>query len=150
MVYNDKDKGMTISASLLPITGAVCLLMSLLEGWVLALVLYVKWQPLKKLFPGVRDLVRSHVDYAMMGAVLFGIYAVIRLMNLDLHVTAIAALVIGALYNPFGFLVKAVKPEMGQPEKSIEKIGILLGFIPATYGFTVFCGTLILNVFSVQ
>lgn len=144
----DGERIMTISLSLLPLAGAACLLLSVLEGWILALVMYVKWEPLKKMFPGVRDLIRSHVDYAMMGAALFGIYAVIRLMALELHVSAIVALIIGALYNPFGFLVKAVKPEMAKAEKPMEKLGILLGFIPATYGFGMFCVKLIQSVLA--
>lgn len=139
---------MNITVSLLAPAGAVCLLLSVLEGWVLALVLYVKWEPVKRLFPGVRDLIRSHVDYAMMGVILMGIYAVARVMALALPPSATAALVIGAVYNPFGFLVKAVNPKMAKAEKPIEKLGILMGFVPATYGFVVFCVIVIRAYFT--
>ena len=139
---------MSLNESLLPLAGAICIASSVLEGWFLALILYVKWEPVKKLFPGVRDLVHSHVDYAMMGAVLFGIYAVLKVMHVDLHPVVILALAAGAIYNPFGFLVKAVKPEMGKADTAIQKIGILLGFIPATYGFLAFCIALVQHLLS--
>ena len=139
---------MTISLSLLPIAGALCLLLSLLEGWILTVILYLKWEPLKKAFPGVKDLIRSHVDYAVMGGMLFGVFAVLKGMNLDLHPSAIAALAMGALYNPFGFVIKAVKPELAKAEKPIEKIGVILGFLPATYGLLALCVTLVFHGIS--
>jgi len=109
------------------------------EGWLLALIIYADVKALKKRFPGQRDLVRSHVDYVLMGALLFGSYLLIKHMALDLPPTAIGALVLGAVYNPFGFLIKAVNPDLAMAKSKAGQVGILLGFIPATYGFGYLC-----------
>lgn len=126
---------MEISLSLIPVAGAFCLLVSILEGWIMALIRYMKIGSLKKVFPGYQYLVRSHVDYAIMAGLLLGIYLVLANMNIFISETAIVALIIGALYDPFGFLLQAVKPGIAESDSRIMKIIILLGFVPATYGF---------------
>ena len=125
--------------SLLPVAGALCLSATLFEGWAMALIRYLKIESLKKLFPGYRYLVRSHIDFAMMAALVFILYVVLTHLDLSLSRVAISALVIGALYNPFGFLLQAIKPELAESNSTLLKIGILLGFIPATYGFGSAC-----------
>jgi len=128
-----------IEMSLLPVTGAVCFLAALIEGWIMALIQYLKLEPVKKLFPGYIYLVRSHVDYVMMASLVFVIYLVLNSLELSLSKAAITALIAGALYNPFGFLLQAIKPEMAESESLWMKAGILLGFIPLTYGVGASC-----------
>jgi len=126
---------MEINVSLIPAAGAVCLLASVLEGWILVLMRYMRISSLKKIFPGYKYLVRSHVDYAIMAGLLFVIYLVIVSMNLPVSKAAIVALIVGAIYNPFGFLLQALKPDITESDSFMIKIAILIGFIPATYGF---------------
>lgn len=125
--------------SLLPVAGALCLSAALIEGWIMALIRYLKIESVKKLFPGYRCLVKSHIDFAMMAALVFAVYVLLTRLELSLSRVAISALVMGALYNPFGFFLQAIKPELAESNATLLKIGILLGFIPATYGFGSAC-----------
>ncbi len=134
--------------SLLPAAGAVCFLAALIEGWIMALIQYLKLEPVKKLFPGYKYLVRSHVDYVMMATLVFVIYLVLNSLELSLSKVAILALIAGALYNPFGFLLQAIKPEMAESDSILLKAGILLGFIPLTYGVGIACILIIRKAIS--
>lgn len=125
--------------SLLPVAGAVCLLAAVIEGWMLALIHYLKLASVEKLFPGYRYLVRSHVDYAMMAALVFATYLILKSLGLSLPKLATAALIIGAVGNPLGFLLQALKPEIAEPDSIVLKVGILVGLIPATYGIGYAC-----------
>ncbi|MDY6905508.1 MAG: hypothetical protein SWH61_12585 [Thermodesulfobacteriota bacterium] len=126
---------MIINASLLPLAGAICLLAAIAEGWIMALIRYADLRPLKRRFPGYRYLARSHVDFAVMAALLFGIYLLQAGMDLSLSALTVAALIIGALYDPFGFFLQALKPDIAESDAPLMKLLILAGFIPATYGF---------------
>ncbi len=137
---------MEIEMSLLPVTGAVCLLAALIEGWVLALIRYLKLESAKKLFPGYGYLVKSHIDYTMMAALVFVVYFVLTSLDLSLSKLEISALIVGALYNPLGFLLQAIRPEIAESDSILLKIGVLLGFIPATYGFGTVCIVVICKV----
>lgn len=139
---------MEVDISLLPVAGTFCLLAVLIEGWVMALIRYLNVKPLKHLFPGYRYLVRSHVDYALMAALLFVVYLVLRSLELSPSKLAIFALILGTLYNPFGFLLQAIKPELTESASKPMKIGILLGFIPATYGFGSLCTLIITKLLT--
>lgn len=125
--------------SLLPVAGAICLLAAVIEGWVLALIHYLKWEPVKKIFPGYRYLVRSHIDYAMMATLVFVTYLILKNLGLALPKLAIVALIVGAFGNPFGFFLQAIKPELLETDSLLLKVGILLGLLPATYGIGTAC-----------
>jgi len=137
-----------VDISLLPVAGTLCLIVVLIEGWMMALIRYLNIKSMKKLFPGYRYLVRSHVDYALMAALLFVVYLVLANLELSPSKLAISALIIGALYNPFGFLLQAIKPELTESDSKPLKVVILLGFIPATYGFGSVCTLIIAKVIT--
>ncbi|BCS96719.1 hypothetical protein DSLASN_23510 [Desulfoluna limicola] len=139
---------MEIDTSLLPVAGTFCLMAVLIEGWVMALIRYLNIKPLKHLFPGYRYLVRSHVDFALMAALLFVVYLVLKSLELSPSTLTISALITGALYNPLGFLVQAIKPELTESDSKSLKIVILLGFIPATYGFGSVCILIIISLLT--
>lgn len=125
----------TVSVSWLLVTAALALLISLVEAWIATLIVYVKVKPLKRLFPAPHNLIRSHVDYTIMTALLgFSYFAVIQLA-IDLPETIIVLLCIGVLYNPFGFLVKAIWPNAGHSDTFWGKLGVCIGFLPASIGF---------------
>lgn len=125
---------METGISLLPVTGCICLLISVITGWVLALIRYLKINSLIRLFPGYHYLVRSHVDYIIMGVLLFAIYAVLSALDIFISKSVIAALITGALYNPAGFIFQAVTPEIAEGDSIGIKIGILAGFVPISFG----------------
>ncbi len=117
------------------VTAAGMLIFSLIEAWIAALIIYGKVAYLKKIFPATQNLVRSHVDYTIMTALLAIIYLSCLHLNIELPGAIIVILCVGAVYNPFGYLVKAVNPKAGQSETMIGRIAVCSGFLPATIGF---------------
>ena len=132
---------MEISISWLIITASICLAISIIEGWFLVLSRFLDI----KIFPGYGYLVKSHIDYIMMSGLLFAIYLILNSLNLTLSNSTIVALTIGALYNPFGFLLQAIKPNIADTDSKIIKAGLLIGFLPAIYGFLGVAYTVILK-----
>lgn len=130
---------MEIEISLLIVTAGICLIISIAEGWVIAFIRYLNIKTLQKIFPGYRYLVRSHVDYAIMAILLFAIFCILSIMNITISKSVIVALIVGSLYNPAGFIIQAVNPKIADGDSLLIKSAILLGFIPATYGFGSVC-----------
>jgi hypothetical protein len=118
------------------IIGGLCLLISVFEGWIMVLIKYLKLSRIKKFFPGYQNLAKSHIDSVMMAFLLFIIYLVINNLSIKLSSITILALAAGALFGPLGFLSQAIKPELSATDTSLQKIGIMVGFIPATYGIS--------------
>ena len=127
---------MTISQDTLIFTAAICLIISLGLAWVASFILYVKTAWLKKLVKANHQLIRAHIDYLMMCMLLVVTYFICQERDVLLPTWCIITACIGALYNPFGFIVLAFKPKMANPETTLEKARVLLGFLPATIGFT--------------
>lgn len=130
---------MEIEISLLPVTACICLVISIVEGWIMAFMRYLRIKTLQKLFPGYRYLVRSHVDFLIMATLLFSIFCILSVINVTISKPVIIALIVGALYNPAGFILQAVNPEIADGDSLLIKSATLLGFIPATYGFGSVC-----------
>ncbi len=126
---------MQLDLSLLLITAAICMLVSLGLAWLASLILYLKIAPLKRIFPATHQLIRAHIDYLLMFGLLVISYFLSTHLELALPAWAIVLLCLGSLYNPFGFIVLAMKPKMANPETAAEKARILIGFLPATIGY---------------
>lgn len=127
---------MTISHDTLLLTAAVCLLVSLGLAWVASFILYMKTAWLKKVVKANHQLIRAHIDYILMCLLLISTYYLCQEREILLPAWSIVTACIGALYNPFGFIVLAFKPKMANPETALEKARVLLGFLPATIGFS--------------
>ena len=126
---------MTLDLSLLLITAAVCMLISLGLAWLASLILYLNLARLKRIFPATHQLIRAHIDYLLMFGLLVITYFLSTHLELVLPMWVIALLCLGSLYNPFGFIILAMKPKMANPETTAEKARILIGFLPATLGY---------------
>lgn len=126
---------MALDLSLLLITAAICMLISLGLAWLASLILYLKLARLKRIFPATHQLIRAHIDYLLMFGLLVITYFLSTHLELALPVWVIALLCLGSLYNPFGFIILAMKPKMANPETIAEKARILIGFLPATLGY---------------
>ena len=127
---------MTLSdPSLLLITAAICMLISLGLAWLASLILYAKISRLKRIFPATHQLIRAHIDYLLMFILLVAAYYLQNLLSITLPMWVIALLCIGSLYNPFGFIVLAIKPELANPQTFGQKLRVLTGFLPATLGY---------------
>ena len=119
---------------LLPLAAAICLFMALVEAWFMTMVRYFKLTSVKKLFPGYGDLVRSHIDYLMMAALVFSMYLVLVELSIQPPIFILWLVFIGALYNPFGFLLQAIKPDLGNTNTFMSKLGVAIGFLPLSIG----------------
>ncbi len=119
--------------NLLPLAAALCLFIALVEAWIMTLIRYLKMESLRKVFRNYRDLVRSHIDYLMMAALTGAIYWIVQSLQITLPDLIIWLIFIGALYNPFGFVLQAIKPDLADGGY-LSKVGIVLGFMPLTIG----------------
>lgn len=117
------------------VTAAVCLLISLVLAWLGALILYAGLPPLKKTFTAPHQLIRAHIDYLLMTGLLVVTFFLCQHRQIVLPTAVVWLTVVGALYNPFGFIVLSMKPEMANPQTIGEKLFILVGFLPATIGY---------------
>ncbi len=124
-----------ITSQWLLITAAIALLISLFEAWLATLIIYGKVGFLKKIFPATHNLIRSHVDYTMMTALVGFIYLALDHLQIELPKAIIVILCIGVLYNPFGFVLKAINPKAGNSDTVMGRIIVCAGFLPATIGF---------------
>lgn len=123
------------SPNALLITGAICMLISLALAWLASLIFYAKVQRLKAIFPATHQLIRAHIDYLLMFILLVTTYYLVKELNITLPAWVIALLCIGSLYNPFGFILLAIKPKLANPETPLQKLRVLTGFLPATLGY---------------
>ena len=124
-----------ISLSWLLVVAAGVMIFSLFEAWLATLIIYGKVKILKKLFPATHNLIRSHVDYIMMTTLLSVAYFFCLHLNIALPKTIIVLICIGAIYNPFGFFIKAINPKAGQSDTFLGKFMVCAAFLPTTIGF---------------
>lgn len=117
-----------VSPSWLLVTGVIALLISLIEAWIATLIVYGKVEFLRKIFPATHNLIRSHVDYTIMTALLGFTYFSIIHLSLQIPAWVIVTLCIGVLYNPFGFVIKAINPAAGSSDTVLGRV-----FVPAFY-----------------
>lgn len=95
---------MEFNMTMLPLASSICLIIALVEAWFMTMVRYFKWSSIKRMFPGYRYLVLSHIDYLMMASLVYSIYLVLTEFSITLPQGVVWLIFIGALYNPFGFL----------------------------------------------
>lgn len=119
---------------LLPLAASICLFTAMIQAWLMTLIRYLKIESIRNLFPNYRDLVRSHVDYLMMASLIFAIYLVVVQLEIVLPAMVVWLLFVGSIYNPFGFLLQAIKPNIVEGGGVLAKAGAVLGFIPLTLG----------------
>lgn len=98
----------------LAVAAAVCLTMALIEAWLVLGRVSVKEGPLAWLLPNTKDLLSSHIDYLMMALFLFVFYGLFRVMGVAPPDWLVAAACFGSFFNPFGFLLRAMKPSYQQ------------------------------------
>lgn len=117
------------------VIAAGAVIASLIEAWLATLIIYGKVTALKKVFPATHNLIRSHIDYIMMATLLSITYFICHHLTIELPVWVIIVLCFGAIYNPFGFILKAINPQAGNAETVFGRIMVCAGFVPTTIGF---------------
>ena len=118
---------------LMPLAASICLLTALVQAWILTSVRYFKMTFFRRIFKNYKDLVRSHVDYLIMSALIMALYLMVQSMSLQVPEPILWLVFIGALYNPFGFILQAIKPDIAEGG-FMKKVGVGIGFMPTTIG----------------
>ena len=101
-----------MTTDLLLITASVCLIISLALAWLASLILYAKIGFLKQIFKANHQLIRAHIDYLLMMILLVVCFYLIERLQLVIPNGIILLTCLGALYNPFGFIILAIKPHL--------------------------------------
>ena len=125
---------MSFEINLFLITACLCLIIALIEAWIMMFILVFETKALKRIFKNYRDLVRSHIDYLMMSMLFFALYAVFRFIELEVPAFIAWSSLVGGLLNPFGFLVTAIKPRDPSSGSSYEKLSAVLLVVPLSIG----------------
>jgi hypothetical protein len=93
------------------LTGSLCLIIALIQAWLLVAVFSSETSPVSRIIPGRQDLLKSHIDYLMMAQFLFIFFMLYRVLSLTPPLWVVACVCIGSFFNPFAFFVRAVKPD---------------------------------------
>jgi hypothetical protein len=120
------------------VTGALALIISLAQAWIVSLIYYVRVGFLKKIFPSPHQLIRSHVDYCIMIGLLGFLYVCTIYLEISLPKIILFLACLGALWNPFPFVFLAMEKDVEQKRRNMsvrERAFICIGFLPLTIGF---------------
>lgn len=126
---------MSAQLSMLLLAGSICLFVTLVEAWCLTAVRHLDLPVAKRLFPGHAYLLKSHLDFLHMCALLFGCALVLDHLAIELPPVLLAAVCVGSVLNPLGFLALAVRPEL--PQRPSSPFGALMAasFALTTAGY---------------
>lgn len=126
---------MSVTPYWLLAVAAASLIVSLILAWIASFLVYTKPARLAAVFVAPFQLVRAHIDYLLMSLLLVMVFHLNERLGLDLPPSVIVLLCVGSVYNPLGFVVMAIRPQLGRPTTRAGQLGILLGFLPATLGY---------------
>ncbi len=115
-------------------TALLLVIVSLVLAWTASLAMYLRVPVLVRAFPSPFQLVRAHIDYLLMAMLLVVFVLLADRQGLELPDWLQLMMIIGAVYNPVGFVVLATRTERG-PREGFETWATLVGFVPATLGF---------------
>jgi hypothetical protein len=125
------------------IGGTICLIVALIEAWVILVRFSSETGPVAKIVPGGRDLLRSHIDYLMMAQFLFIFFGLARISGLQYSAWIVGALCFGSFFNPFGFLVRALRPSYLEAPPKIFLSLMITSCVATTLGFSAAAITLV-------
>lgn len=127
------------------IAASALVLIALVLAWLSALALYLEMRPVIRVFPAAHHLVRAHVDYLMMAALLAMFVFFADRESLVLPMAFQQAAIVGAIWNPLGFVVLAVTGKK-RPDPGWMTWATLAGFVPATLGFGASATYILMNI----
>jgi hypothetical protein len=126
-----------VQGQYLVLTGSLCLIVALIQSWLLVAVFSSDSSPVSKIIPGRQDLLKSHIDYLMMAQFLFIFFMLYRALGLTPPGWVIACLSIGSFFNPFAFFVRAIKPSYLKEAPALFTAMITASCILTTVGYGV-------------
>lgn len=90
--------------------GSLCLLLGLVEAWLLVALSLNPHGKLAGWIPGRDDLLKSHIDYLLMSMLLYLFYLLFSHFQLHVPPLLLAVMLFGSLGNPLLFLLRAMRP----------------------------------------
>jgi hypothetical protein len=100
-------------------------------AWCIVGARFLGIRPLRRLFADDVQLVRAHVDYLLMSALLLGLSAT----GATFPAPVAALAILGAASNPALFLVLAVRPDVARSATSPFGVLSAASFLTTTLGF---------------
>ena len=116
------------------VTASLCLIIALIEAWVMTVHSVYKPAVLDRVIKNYRDLVRSHIDFLMMSMLFFALYAVIVALSISVPPVIAWLSLIGGILNPLGFLVLAINPKDPREGSQYSKFGSIFTVVPLSIG----------------
>jgi len=117
------------------LVGSLCLLVALVQAWLLVVRFASDTGPLARLIPGRQDLLRSHIDYLMMALFLFVFFLLYRAFAVTPPMWVVVSACIGSFFNPFAFFVRALRPDYLKRPAPMFTAMITTSCILATVGY---------------
>lgn len=120
-------------SGVLVVVGSLCLTITLVLVWC-----GVRTSSLvRKLFPSVPNLLKAHIYYLLMTALLMIFYLLFAHFRLSVSPVILVAMSVGSLMNRVGFLVLAIKPDTKQIPASPFGAIMTTSFTLTTIGYAV-------------
>ena len=113
---------MYAGTGVLAVVGSVCMTLALVLAWCLAGVRSSRL--VKRCIPNPQYLLKAHLDFLMMTGLLFVFFLVFEHLRLTPPRAIVAAMSIGSIGNPSGFLALALKPDL--PQQPATPFGALM------------------------
>ena len=113
--------------------GLYFILVSLVLAWLLVVLRYLLKVDEEKI--ATTQVLKAHIDYLLMGILLL----LFSGFNVSYSSWIVTLAIVGAVSNPFMFLVLAFKPRVSKAPFSLFGITSTLSFIVTTLGFGGLC-----------
>ena len=124
---------MQTSFSVLVVAGSLCLAITLVLSW--RLVGVRSSACMKKVFPNYQQLLKAHIDYLLMSALLMIFYLLFAQFRVVVTPVILVSMSVGSLLNPVGFLALAIKPDLRQQPTSLFGAIMAGSFTLTTIGY---------------
>jgi hypothetical protein len=124
---------MQASTGILAVVGSACLLLALVLAWCLAGVRSSR--AMKRCFPSTQYLLKAHLDFLMMAGLLFLFFLLFEHLRLTPPALVVAAMSLGSVSNPAGFVALAIRPDLPQRPATPFGAVMALSFTATTIGY---------------
>jgi hypothetical protein len=119
----------------LVVTGSLCLVLALIEAWMLVAVFSTPGAGLAKRIPGSQDLIKSHIDFLMMSLLLFAFYMLFDHFQIKAPTLVILGMCLGSLGNPLLFLIRAINPIWANASTAVFRPMMAISCLLTTIGY---------------
>lgn len=118
---------------MLAAVASVCLTLALVLAWCLAGARSSSL--VKRCFPSYPYLLKAHLDFLMMAGLLYVFFLLFEHLRIAPPPAVVAAMSLGSLTNPAGFVALALKPDL--PQRPTKPFGALmaLSFAVTSVGY---------------